>query len=70
MYDLAQPAEELGKCPKCKGSGNYHWGGTVNGKPVHTGKCHSCRGTGWQTRSQIARNHTYNRHKLATIAGF
>lgn len=67
MYDLSIPAEKPGTCPKCRGSGEYRWGGTVNGKPVHSGKCFSCKGTGRQDKSQIARNHTYNRHKIAAI---
>jgi DnaJ-class molecular chaperone len=67
MYDLAIPAEAPGKCPKCRGSGQYAWGGTVNGKPVKTGTCFSCRGTGQQDRSQIGRNHAYNRFKIAQI---
>lgn len=68
MYDLAYPAEAPGTCPKCRGTGTYNWGGTVNGKPVHTGQCFSCRGTGKQDKTQIKRNHTYNRYKIAQIA--
>jgi len=68
MYDLAQPAEKPGRCPKCQGSGRYQWGGTVNGKAVKSGPCFSCRGKGAQDPAQIARNVTYNRHKIAWIA--
>jgi len=67
MYDLAVPNVKPGRCEKCRGTGVYSWGGTLNGKPVRTGQCHSCRGTGAQSRSDIARNHTYNRHKIALI---
>lgn len=67
MYDLAQPAERPGKCPKCSGSGVYRWGACVNGKMAREGKCHSCGGTGQQSRADIARNVTYNRHKIARI---
>jgi DnaJ-class molecular chaperone len=68
MYDLAVPAESPGRCPKCRGTGEYRWGGTVNGKPGRTGTCFSCRGSGRQDARQIARNHTYNRYKIAAIA--
>lgn len=67
MYDLSEPAEQPGKCPKCRGSGRYCWGGTNNGKPRFSGVCHSCNGTGKQTAAQIARNHGYNRYKIAAI---
>lgn len=67
MYDLSEPAEKPGQCLKCRGSGVYSWGGTVNGKPVHSGTCFSCKGTGHQTGKQIARNHAYNRHKIANM---
>lgn len=67
MYDLSVPAEKPGKCPKCRGTGVYSWGGTVNGKPMHTGTCFSCKGTGKQSAKQIAGNHTYNRHKIARM---
>lgn len=67
MYDLAIPADKPGQCPKCRGTGEYAWGGTVNGKAVHSGKCHSCNGTGRQDRRQIMRNLAYNRHKIARM---
>ena len=69
MYDLAMPAHRPGQCPKCHGSGEYHWGATINGKPAKSGPCHSCQGTGQQSRSDIARNRAYNRHKLANMEG-
>jgi DnaJ-class molecular chaperone len=64
MYDLSEPADQPGRCPKCRGTGLYCWGGTINGKPVHSGPCHSCNGTGKQDKAQIARNQAYNRHKI------
>ncbi len=67
MYDFAMPAERPGICPKCNGSGQYRWGAVVNGQPKHSGQCHSCRGTGKQSRADIERNRAYNRHKLETI---
>jgi DnaJ-class molecular chaperone len=68
MSDFAMPNEKPGKCCKCSGTGEYRWQVTVQGKPaVKAATCYSCGGTGEQTRSDIARNNAYNRHKLASI---
>jgi DnaJ-class molecular chaperone len=67
MYDLSEPNAAPGPCCKCRGSGVYGWGPTVNGKIRHEGTCWSCAGTGKQSRSDIARNRTYNRHKINRI---
>ena len=67
MSDFAQPADKPGRCPKCRGSGLYSWGAIVNGRPSKSGQCHSCGGTGRQTRRDIARNNAYNRYKLAEM---
>lgn len=67
MYDLSQPNDAPGVCCKCKGSGVYRWGATVNGRAAHQGTCFSCRGTGKQSRRQIQRNRDYNRYKVAAI---
>ena len=69
MYDFSIPNAKPGPCEKCRGSGVYGWGAFVNGRPTHSGRCFSCRGTGRQDRRQIRRNQTYNRFKIATIAG-
>ena len=66
MYDLAVPNDKPGACAKCQGSGTYGWGAVINGQPQHTGTCWSCKGTGKQTKSDIGRNRTYNRHKIAS----
>ena len=68
MYDLSQPNDKPGTCIKCRGTGIYGWGASVNGKMQHSGPCFSCRGTGKQDKRQISRNRTYNRHKIASIA--
>ncbi len=68
MYDLAVPAAAPGTCPKCRGTGRYSWGATINGNPAHSGTCFSCRGTGRQDIGQIRRNVAYNRFKIAAIA--
>jgi DnaJ-class molecular chaperone len=67
MYDLAQPNDKPGVCCKCRGTGTYRWGASINGKSQFEGTCHSCRGTGQQSGRQIKINETYNRHKIAMI---
>ena len=68
MYDLSQPNAQPGQCCKCKGTGTYKWGASVNGKMTNAGPCHSCGGTGKQTKKDINRNHAYNRHKINELA--
>ena len=67
MYDLSVPNARPGVCAKCKGAGLYRWGPVVNGQPSNVGTCFSCRGTGKQSRQQIARNRAYNAHKIAEL---
>jgi DnaJ-class molecular chaperone len=67
MYDFAVPNEKPGRCAKCRGTGVYRWGATVNGKTEHEGPCFSCHATGRQSWRQIRRNKAYNRHKLTQI---
>jgi hypothetical protein len=70
MYDLSMPNEKPGVCCKCKGTGTYGWGASVNGKMTHSGTCYSCSGTGKQTVKDIKRNNTYNKHKIAAICAY
>lgn len=67
MYDFSVPNRKPGTCEKCKGSGVYAWGASINGKMQNTGKCFSCSGTGKQDKKQIKRNVGYNYFKLKTI---
>ena len=67
MWDFSVPNERPGPCGKCKGTGKYRWGAIVNGRPSKEGDCNSCRGRGEQTAADIARNNSYNRHKLAEM---
>lgn len=67
MYDLSHVNEAPGKCGKCRGTGVYGWGASVNGKMSNTGTCFSCRGTGMQNVRQIKRNSTYNRYKISAM---
>lgn len=51
-------------CYKCSGSGEYSWGGSVNGKPVHTGPCFRCDGTGTITARKERGNRYYDNHVM------
>ena len=52
------------KCERCRGSGVYTWGGTVNGRPIHTGECFRCGGKGWQGVADFRRNYGYDNHAI------
>lgn len=52
------------ECDRCRGTGVYAWGGTVNGKPVHTGECFRCGGKGEQDAHDRKRNHNYDRYGI------
>lgn len=51
-------------CRRCCGTGVYHWGGTVNGKPVHSGPCYRCEGKGRQGLADWFRNSRYTRYAI------
>lgn len=70
MFDMSVPNNKPGVCAKCSGSGVYRWGAVINGRCAHVGRCHSCKGTGKQTVSDIHRNIAYNRHKVLRIGSF
>jgi DnaJ-class molecular chaperone len=67
MYDFAYENAAPGTCGKCKGTGEYRWGASLNGKSMNAGKCYSCRGTGVQDKPQIICNRVYNRYKIARV---
>jgi DnaJ-class molecular chaperone len=69
MYDMSVPNAKPGECAKCRGTGVYSWGASINGKMQHSGKCNSCGGSGKQSQSDIRRNVAYNRHKLNRLFG-
>ena len=50
------------KCPKCKGSGIYYWGASVNGKMTHSGPCFACEEKGRQNSDDFFRNREYWKH--------
>lgn len=51
-------------CERCNGTGTYSWGGTINGKPVHTGDCYQCEGRGTQGQDDYRRNYGYTLHMI------
>ena len=53
------------RCDGCRGDGVYYGrGAVVNGKFVgFTGTCYRCGGKGHQTKSDEARNRTYDRNR-------
>lgn len=57
------------ECDGCRGDGvHYGRGAVVNGKFVgFTGVCFRCGGKGHQTKSDVARNRTYDRHRIVRI---
>jgi hypothetical protein len=58
------------ECNRCHGTGTYSWGGTINGKPVHTGDCYRCEGHGTQGQDDYHRCRTYDRHAIRRACGF
>lgn len=52
-------------CDRCNGTGQYAWGGSINGKPVHTGQCFRCTGKGRQDQEDFCRNMVYDRHAIS-----
>lgn len=62
---FASPNRRAGKCQRCKGTGQVSW--QPPGLMPRTGTCFGCHGTGHQSRSDIARNIAFNRHRFATL---
>lgn len=56
------------KCERCRGTGVYGWGASVNGKMEHSGPCFRCEGKGFQTAEDERRNDYYDNHR--TLSGF
>lgn len=64
-----QRPEGTEDCDGCNGSGVYYGrGAVVNGKFVgFTGTCYRCGGKGHQTKSDLGRNRTYDRHRTFSL---
>ena len=55
-------------CERCKGTGDYCWGGTINGRPVHKATCYHCGGAGQQTLEDAYRNRSYMKYWICSSA--
>lgn len=47
------------KCDRCRGTGTYSWGASINGRMQHSGTCYHCQGKGFQTPADRKRNANY-----------
>ena len=47
-------------CDHCDGSGQYKWGGTVNGRPKFSNTCFRCKGKGRMDADDCSRTATYH----------
>lgn len=52
-------------CDHCDGSGQYKWGGIINGKPRFSKTCYRCKGKGRMDASDCKRTSTY--HKFLKV---
>jgi hypothetical protein len=58
--DYVNAAEQVScKCDRCQGTGTYAWAGTLNGKPIHTGTCYHCLGSGRMGQDDFRRCYGY-----------
>ncbi len=56
------------KCTRCKGSGTYYWGVSVNGKMSHSAPCARCGGNGQMTFDDMRRGRAYDGYAIARAA--
>lgn len=47
------------KCDRCRGTGIYSWGASINGRMQHSGTCYHCQGKGWQSEEDKRRCAAY-----------
>ena len=52
-------------CERCKGSGTYSWGASINGKMTHSAPCARCAGKGYMTFDDMRRGRAYDNHAIA-----
>ena len=52
-------------CERCHESGTYTWGGTINGKPVHSAPCARCAGKGKLNFDDMRRGRAYDNYAIA-----
>jgi hypothetical protein len=53
------------KCKRCRGTGTYWWGGTINGSPVYSAECARCAGKGVLTFADMRRGRAYDKYAIA-----
>jgi hypothetical protein len=66
--EAAEQAETA--CDKCKGRGEYYWGGTINGKPLKQGLCYHCEGKGRMNQDDYRRCYGALMGQIRHAAGF
>jgi hypothetical protein len=52
-------------CERCKGSGTYYWGASINGKMSHSAPCARCGGNGRMTFDDMRRGRAYDKQAIA-----
>ncbi len=52
------------KCDKCKGTGIYKWGSSVNSKMTYSGGCFRCSGNGQMDFDDMRRCKAYDNHAI------
>ena len=53
------------KCDRCKGSGTYYWGASINGRMTHSASCARCGGKGHMDFDDMRRGRAYDNHSIA-----
>ncbi len=51
-------------CERCKGTGTYSWGASVNGKMTNSGPCARCGGDGRMTFDDMRRGKAYDNYVI------
>jgi len=51
-------------CARCKGSGIYYWGASINGHMTNSGPCARCGGNGRMTFDDMRRGKAYDNYAI------
>ena len=51
-------------CERCKGTGTYYWGASINGRMTHSGPCARCGGDGRMTFDDMRRCRAYDNYAI------
>jgi hypothetical protein len=57
-------------CERCKASGIYEWGASINGKMTHSAECARCAGKGRMDFDDMRRGKAYDNHAIRRACGF